>query len=116
MASNPVTSVAVMGFFAPEQSIRATWHWPEHYRRKFPTNEFGNDIGDNSRVLTERHGSGFPKDPAISKYYVHTVVAKQYDSVVKHYGRVSEMPCFPGGGGGESTGEISTDSESLLRW
>ena len=29
-------------------------------------------------------------------------MAKHYDGVVKHYGSVSETPCFPGGGGGET--------------
>ena len=41
-----------------------------------------------------------PKDPVILKYYGHSNSLwwwQNTTTVVKHYGRVSETPCFPGG-------------------
>ena len=60
---------------------------------------------DGAELATFHRTLNLPQGPCHIKnttvILIHYgVVAKQYDGIVQHYSRVSETPCFPGGGGG----------------
>ena len=75
-----------------------------------------NHLVDLSRFepILAKEMPDYPKDPAILKYYGHiNPVQWQQNTttIVKHYGRVSETPCFPG----ENYRKPTTNSEHPSR-